>query len=114
MYVCTYVFVHACIIQLTCCSHLAWSGSADRSRLGSLAGKGLGVRARGPVDTELTEPSGVKARGEEGSMKASLAVGVMSRDPACVHPVTQRSGAMLQRHEGVYMLHSLHARLRAT
>lgn len=63
-------------------NHLAWSGSTDPSRLGSLAGRGLGVRARGPVEIELTEPSGVRARGEEGSMKASLPVGVMSIVPA--------------------------------
>ena len=49
---------------------LAWSGSTDRSRLGSRAGRGLGVRARGPVEAEVTEPSGVKARGEQGSMKS--------------------------------------------
>ena len=51
-------------------SDLACSGSTDRSRLGSRAGRGLGVRARGPVEAEVTEPSGVKARGEQGSMKS--------------------------------------------
>ncbi|KAA6428628.1 MAG: hypothetical protein FRX49_01503 [Trebouxia sp. A1-2] len=55
---------------------------ADRSRLGSLAGRGLGVRAKGPVEPECTDPSGVRATGEQGSMKASSPTGVSPTEPA--------------------------------
>lgn len=58
--------------------YLVWSSSADWSRTGSLAGRGLGVRARGPVDPELIDPSGVRARGLQGSMKACDPMGVTS------------------------------------
>lgn len=64
-----------------CCAYLVLSSSADWSRTGSLAGRGLGVRARGPVDTELIEPSGVRDRGEQGSMKACDPMGVISVEP---------------------------------
>ena len=36
------------------------------------------MRARGPVDTE---PSGVRVRGEQGSMKACDPIGVISVEP---------------------------------
>ena len=69
-------------LQSTCRSrYLDLSSSADWSRTGSLAGRGLGVRARGPVDTELTDPSGVRVRGEQVSMKACDPIGVTSVDP---------------------------------
>lgn len=66
--------------------YLVLLSSADCSRTGNLAGRGLGVRARGPVDTELREPSGVRARGEQGSMKACDPAGVISVEPV---PTTQ-------------------------
>lgn len=62
--------------------YLTLSCSADWSKTGSLAGRGLGERARAPVDTELRDPSGVRARGEQGSMKAWDPMGVSSADPA--------------------------------
>ena len=64
-----------------CRTYLVWSTSVDWSRTGSLAGRGLGVRARGPVDPELTDPSGVRARGLQGSMKACDPMGVTSVEP---------------------------------
>ena len=40
-------------------AHLARSRSSELSRVGSLAGRGLGVRARGPPLTEPPSDSGV-------------------------------------------------------
>lgn len=39
------------------------------------------MRARGPVDAELTDPSGVRVRGEQASMKACDPMGVISVEP---------------------------------
>ena len=40
------------------------------------------------MDTELTDPSGVRARGEQGSMKAWDPMGVNSVDPGWSQSIT--------------------------